>query len=79
VTGPYLTLAEAGKYCGNRSVKWVRRHLLPNIKHIHPPSAGILLDRESIDNFMQRFVVEPLNVDDIVREVLHHERRSRNA
>lgn len=44
-TGGYLTLAQAGAYCGGRSARWARRNLLPNIPHLHPPSSGVLFRR----------------------------------
>jgi len=77
MTGPFLSLSQTGEYCGGKSVRWVRRHLIGSVRHIHPPGSGILFDRESIDTYLARFIVEPVNIDHIVNEVMHPERGTR--
>lgn len=66
----YLTLAQAGEYCGRRSARWARRNLLPNIPHIHPPGTGVLFRVEEIDAFLALYRKEPVNLDRVVASVL---------
>lgn len=62
----YLTLAQAGMYCGGRFARWARRHLLPYVPHIHPPGSGILFRTEDVDRWLAQYREEPICVDDVV-------------
>jgi hypothetical protein len=76
-TGGYLTLAQAGQYCGGRSARWARRHLLPNIHHIHPPSSGVLFRREDVDAWLEKYRKEPIDLDCLMRDVLGKRQKNR--
>jgi hypothetical protein len=75
----FLTLAQAGEYCGGRSARWARRHLLPAIPHYHPPGSGILINIADIDSYLKTHRHEPVELDAVVRDVLRERPRSRKG
>ena len=78
-TGGYLTLAQAGEYCGGRSARWARRHLLPNIHHIHPPGSGILVNIADINAWLEQYRRDPIDLDRVVRDVLGKQWKKRQG
>lgn len=67
----YLTLAQAGEYCGWRSPRWARRHLLPNVPYVGLPGSGAaLFKQEEIDTWLAQFRREPVNVDAVIATIL---------
>lgn len=76
-TGGYLTLAQAGAYCGGRSARWARRNLLPNIPHLHPPSSGVLFRREDVDQWLAQYHRESVDLDRVVHDVLGKQQKNR--
>ena len=78
-TGGYLTLGQAGQYCGGRSVRWARRKLVPNIPYFQPPGSGILFKKSDIDTFLETHRKEPVDLDRIVRDVLGKRQKKRRS
>jgi hypothetical protein len=75
----FLTLAQAGEYCGGRSARWARRHLLPNVPYHHPPNSGVLFQQADVDAWIAQYRREPVDLDRVVRDVMgkwHKKRRS---
>jgi hypothetical protein len=70
----YLPLADAGLYVRpgrsrEAAARWARRHLLPNVPHIHPPETGIMFCKTDIDKYLAQFRVDPQEaLDRAVRE-----------
>jgi hypothetical protein len=73
-TGGYLTLAQAGEYCGGRSPRWVRRHLLPAIHCFQPPGSGPLFRVADVNAWLERFRREPVDLDKVVAAVMEPRR-----
>jgi hypothetical protein len=67
----YLTLKEAGLYCGGHSARWARRHLLPNVAYVDLPGSGAALFKpEDIDKYLERFRREPVDVHAVVARIM---------
>jgi hypothetical protein len=63
----YLSLQAAASFLG-RSPRWIRRRIT-EIQHFRPPASGLMFRREDLVAFMQRFRVEPVDVNAVVAEI----------
>lgn len=67
----YLDLKAAGLYCGGKSARWARRHLIPNVPYVDLPGSGAALFKpEDIDAYLKQFRVEPVNVSAVVAKIM---------
>ena len=74
----YLNLKDAGLYCGGKSPRWARRHLLQNVPYVDLPGSGAaLFKREDIDKFLEQYRREPVNVNAVVAKIMGSKRGAR--
>ena len=65
----WLTGKEASVYSGY-SVRSIRAFLKAGLRHVRPSSRKILIKREWMDEFLEKFEVREDHVDKVVDEVM---------
>lgn len=65
----WLTVKEASVYSGY-SERSIRHFLKEGLRHVRPSSRKILIKREWMDDFLEKFEIREDQVDKVVDEVM---------
>jgi hypothetical protein len=70
----FMRLAAAGRYGGGTGnddscARFARRKFVPNIPVYQLPGSGLLLKKEDIDAYLEKFRRDPINLDDVVADI----------